>query len=129
MLRKKFRLISITEYFPENATVKVSNGVHTFSVPIQILGIEYRIPDLNSDEDRDYLSKIQSYISTQSTFAIAKSMVCLDISCSNELYRGIAYMNDKFIAALANNEAVHVGIYESNTDSYFYLPVHMVEFL
>lgn len=128
-LRKRFRLVVIKEYYPKNGTVKVTNGERGahFVVPVQLIGIEYKIPDL--EKDVNYLKEIEQYIIAQSTFAIDRTMVCNSITCSNKLYQDIEYMSDAFINALANNEAVHVELFESFTDSLFYLPIHMVEFL
>ena len=127
-LRSKYRLVSITEYLQKIGVAIVSNGVTSFSVPLQLLGTEPIImgDEPENEREKEFHKQITNSISYQTAYGIDHTFTVVSITVKG---KELSYMSQEFIFALANNEAVHVQLYEQSTDSLFYLPIHMVEFV
>lgn len=127
-LRKKLRLVTIDSYNPKIGLAIVTDGEIKFSVPIQLLGMDciFIDDDPISEEEKLFLKLVKGHINYQAAFGLDYTFTVISITMNNT---DLEYMSEQFISALANNMAVHVGLYETSTDSLFYLPIHMVEFV
>lgn len=117
------RLVTIDSYNSEIGLAVVTNGQLNFSVPVHLLEPELTV---DSKEDSPLLKKIYESISLQAAYAIDYTFVVLNITTDNTK---LQYNSEEFVKAIVNNKAVHVELYEPITESLFYLPVHMVEFV
>lgn len=120
--------MTIDSYNPKIGLAIVTNGEIKFSVPIQLLGMDciFIDDDPISEEEKLFLKLVKGHINYQAAFGLDYTFTVISITMNNT---DLEYMSEQFISALANNMAVHVGLYETSTDSLFYLPIHMVEFV
>ena len=117
------RLVTIDSYNSEIGLAVVTNGQINFSVPVHLLEPELTV---DSKEDSPLVKKVYESINLQAAYAIDYTFVVLSITTDNTK---LQYNSEEFVKAIVDNKAVHVQLYEPITNSVFFLPVHMVEFV